>query len=136
MKYSMLVRTPETSLFDALERRGLGSIAFSPLAQGVLSNRYLDGIPKDSRAGKPDSFLPASSITIELVEKLHALENLANRRGQSLAQMAVAWVLRGGRVTSCLVGASRIEQLDDSLGALDNLQFSDDERAAIDRILA
>jgi L-glyceraldehyde 3-phosphate reductase len=136
MKYSMLVRTPESGLFDALERNGIGGIAFSPLAQGLLSNRYLEGIPRDSRAGKPDSFLPSSSITPELIDKLRGLEKLSAARGQTLAQMALAWVIRHPVVTSCVIGASRIAQLEDNLGAINNIRFSDDELSAIDRILA
>ena len=114
-----------------LEQEGVGCIAFSPLAQGMLTTRYLDGVPEDSRAAK-GVFLSEDMLTEERLAHVRALNDIAGRRGQTLAQMAVAWVLRDPRVTSALVGASSVEQLDDTLGALDNLDFSDDELREID----
>jgi L-glyceraldehyde 3-phosphate reductase len=107
-------------------------IAFSPLGQGMLTDRYLDGVPEDSRAAK-GVFLDRSHLTEENLARVRALNEIAGRRGQTLAQMAVAWVLRDQRVTSALVGASSVNQLDDSLGALDNLDFSAEELGEIDR---
>lgn len=133
--YSMLNRWIEDGLQDVLEQNGVGSIVFSPLAQGLLSDKYLDGIPSDSRAANPTGFLKESAVTPELVAKLKKLNELATARGQSLAQMALAWVLRGGRVTSALVGASRVSQIEDSVAALDNLDFSDEELNRIEDIL-
>jgi len=122
----------EEDVIDACERNGLGIIAFSPLAQGLLTDRYLHGIPEDSRASRNDS-LSRDRLGEETIAKIRALNELAEHRGQSLAQLALAWVLRDERMTSALIGASSVEQLDDSLGALDNLALSDDELAEIDR---
>src|SRR6059058_2409409 len=130
--YSMLNRWIEDELLDTLEAEGVGCIGFSPLAQGMLSDKYLHGIPEGSRASRNTSLSP-DLLTDEALAKIRALNDVAARRGQSLAQMALAWTLRDPRVTSTLIGASSVEQLDDSLGALDNLGFSDDELAEIDR---
>ncbi|WP_343567955.1 aldo/keto reductase [Sphingobacterium sp.] len=133
-KYSMLVRTPEEGLLDVLQAEGIGAIAFSPLAQGLLTNKYLGGIPADSRASK-EYFLKSEMITAELMEKIDRLNNLAVQRGQTLAQMAIAWLLKDERVSSVLVGARNSEQLVDSLKALDRLDFTTDELTLIDTIL-
>jgi L-glyceraldehyde 3-phosphate reductase len=130
--YSMLNRWIEPELLDALGQLGVGGIVFSPLAQGMLTDKYLQGIPDDSRAAKPWSLSP-SMITQQSLQKIRALNEIAARRGQSLAQMAIAWVLRDARVTSALIGASSVEQLEDNLAALDRLDFTDDELAEIDR---
>lgn len=133
--YNMLNRWPEDGLFDVLKEEQLGSIVFSPLAQGLLTNRYLNGVPADSRAASANSpFLSVDKVgdTIETVKKLN---EIANNRGQSLAQMALSWNLRDEVVTSVLIGASRVEQLEDNLKSLDNLQFSPEELAAIENIL-
>lgn len=135
-KYSMLERTPETGLLQVLEDEGVGCIVFSPLAQGLLTDRYLGGIPADSRAAKPTGFLQESAVTDARRAQLAALDELARARGQSLAQMALAWVLRHPAVTSALIGASRVKQLEDNVAALDNLALADDELREIDRILA
>ena len=134
-KYSMFVRDPENGLLDALESEGIGCIAFSPLAQGLLTDRYLKGIPPDSRAGKPHGFLRPHEVTEEKILKVRRLNGLAQKRGQSLSQMALAWVLRDKRVTSVLVGVSRLEQLDDNLVALGNTHFEKDELDEIESIL-
>lgn len=133
--YSMLNRWIEPALLDVLAAEGLGCIAYSPLAQGLLTDRYLHGIPPDARAGKPNGFLKAERITPELLAQLERLRTLAATRGQSLAQMALAWTLRDPRVTSVLIGASRVTQLEDNLAALNRLDFSADELAQIDAIL-
>ena len=130
--YSLLNRWIEEDLLDAVGDEGVGLIAFSPLAQGMLTDRYLDGVPEDSRAAK-GVFLSEDMITEERLEHVRSLNEIAKGRGQTLAQMAVAWVLRDPRVTSALVGASSVRQLDDTLGALERLDFSDDELAEIDR---
>ncbi len=135
-KYSMFVRDPEEGLLDVLGNEGVGCIPFSPLAQGLLTNKYLHGIPEDSRAAKSTGFLQTSQVTPERVEQLKKLNELAINRGQSLAQMALAWLLKDSRVTSVLIGASRPSQLADSLKALDNIVFSADELAQIEGILA
>src|SRR3954451_12493040 len=129
--YSMLNRWIEDDLLDVLEREGIGSIVFSPLAQGMLTSRYLDGVPSDSRAAR-DASLSPDWLTEENLGHIRALNDIAGRRGQTLAQMAIAWTLRDPRVTSSLIGASSVQQLEDSLGALDNLEFSDDELSTID----
>jgi L-glyceraldehyde 3-phosphate reductase len=128
----MLNRWIEPELLDALGGEGVGCIVFSPLAQGVLTDKYLDGIPAGSRASR-DGSLSAASITEQTVAKVRALNEIARRRGQSLAQVAIAWTLRDDRVTSALVGASSVEQLEANVGALDNLGFADDELEEIDR---
>jgi L-glyceraldehyde 3-phosphate reductase len=134
-RYNMFDRWIEDGLQDVLEAGGVGSIAFSPLAQGVLTDRYLGGIPTDSRAASQTSFLSSNSLTTEQMDKVRRLNELAQGRGQSLAQMALAWVLRGGRVTSVLIGASRVSQLDDNVAMLNNLEFSPEELARIEEIL-
>ncbi|GAA1873974.1 L-glyceraldehyde 3-phosphate reductase [Asanoa iriomotensis] len=130
--YSMLNRWIEDGLLDVLDREGVGCIGFSPLAQGLLTDRYLDGIPDGSRAARPGSF-DAAWLTDENLGKIRALDEIARGRGQSLAQLALAWTLRDKRMTSTLIGASSVAQLDDSLAALDNLDFTPDELAEIDR---
>ena len=134
-KYSMLVRDPERGLLDVLEKEGVGSIVFSPLAQGLLSDRYLQGIPSDSRAAR-DFFLKKKDIGEDKLAKIRALNEIAKQRGQTLAEMAVAWVMRDPRVTSALVGASKVSQVEDNVAALKNLKFSAEELAKIDAALA
>lgn len=135
-RYSMFSRWIEDGLQDVLEREGIGSIAFCPLAQGLLTKKYLQGIPTDSRAASPHGFLKSDAVTPQKVDQARRLNELAAARGQSLAQMALAWVLRGGRVTSALIGASRVEQIDENVQALAKLEFSAEELAKIDAILA
>jgi L-glyceraldehyde 3-phosphate reductase len=134
-KYSMFVRDPEQGLLNVLEKEGVGAIVFSPLAQGLLSDRYLKGIPGDSRAAR-DSFLKKSDIEKGMLAKVRALNEMAAKRGQTLAEMAVAWVLRDPRVTSALVGTSKVSQVNDNVAALKNLKFSAAELNTIDGILA
>ena len=130
--YSMINRwVEEDGLLDTLDGLGVGSIVFSPLAQGMLTTKYLDGIPEGSRASQGKSLRP-SFINDQTVKNIKALNGIAEKRGQTLAQMALAWVLRGGRVTTALIGASRPEQVEDCVGALGNLDFSDAELAEID----
>lgn len=135
-KYSLLVREPEEGLLDTLVSSGTGCIAFSPLAQGLLTNKYLKGIPEDSRAAKSTGFLQADQVDEATLTKVRKLNELALQRGQSLAQMAIAWLLKDQKVTSVLIGASRTAQLLDSLGALENKIFSGEELLQIDQILA
>jgi L-glyceraldehyde 3-phosphate reductase len=130
--YSLLNRWIEPDLLEVTDREGLGVIAFSPLGQGMLTDRYLGGIPEDSRAAK-DHFLKRDFINEENMARVHGLNEIAQRRGQALAQMALAWVLRDERVTSALIGASSVEQLETNVAALDNLQFSEEELAEIDK---
>jgi L-glyceraldehyde 3-phosphate reductase len=130
--YSLLNRWIEHGLLDALEELGVGCIAFSPLAQGMLTAKYLGGIPGDARALR-GKYFPTDALTEQNLAHVRALNELAKKRGQTLAQMAIAWVLRDPRVTSALVGARTVEQLEDSLGALQKLQFSGEELATIDR---
>lgn len=134
-KYSMFERWIEGGLLNILEREGVGCIPFSPLAQGLLTNKYLKGIPADSRAAKPHGFLQESSVTPETVSKLQQLNELAEKRGQTLAQMALSWILKDERVTSVLIGASRVEQLRDSLKCLANKDFAKEEIDAIEKAL-
>ena len=134
-KYSMFVRDPEQGLLDVLEKEGVGSIVFSPLAQGLLSDRYLHGIPSDSRAAR-DFFLQKKDIGEATLAKVRALNEIAKQRGQTLAEMAVAWVLRDPRVTSALVGTSKVSQVDDNVAALKNLKLSTEELRKIDGVLA
>lgn len=135
-RYSMLSRSPEDGLWEALDEVGAGAIVFSPLAQGLLSARYLNGVPEGSRAAGASPFLSRDGITEERVATLRALNRLAAERGQSLARMALARVLRTGTVTSALVGASSPEQLADSVAATENLYFTGEELAGIDTLLA
>lgn len=132
--YSLLRRNIESGLCDAVEQVGAGMIAFSPLAQGVLSSRYLDGIPAGSRASRGTRFLLPEHISPDVLRKVRALNELAGARGQTLAQFALAWVLRDARMTSALIGASSVEQLRENVAALRQLSFSTEELAAIDRI--
>lgn len=133
--YSMYNRWIEDGLQDVLQENQLGTIAYSPLAQGMLTDRYLDGIPKDSRAGRTTSqFLDESKVKATL-EQSRALNEVAKRRGQTLAEMAVSWILRDGKVTSVLIGASKVSQIEDNVKALDNLDFSPSELAEIEKIL-
>jgi len=134
-KYSMFERWVEGGLLNVLETEGVGCIPFSPLAQGMLTNKYLHGIPEDSRAAKASGFLQTSQITPERLEEIKQLNELAIQRGQSLAQMALSWILKDPRVTSVLIGASKPEQLADSLKCLDNIVFSAEELAKIETIL-
>ena len=131
--YSMLNRWIEKGLLDTLDELGAGCIAFSPLAQGLLTDKYLKGLPKDSRATAANSSLLKDFLSAENIARVRSLSEIAKKRGQSLAQMAIAWVLRDRRVTSALIGARNVEQLDDSLDALKKLDFSDVELAEIDR---
>ena len=130
--YSMLNRWIEDGLLDVLDREGVGCIVFSPLAQGMLTDKYLDGVPEDSRAARDDSLSP-EWLTDENLERIRALNEIAARRGQSLAQMALAWTLRDERVTSALIGASSVAQLEQNLWALQRLDFDAEELAEIDR---
>ncbi|MEU0335245.1 L-glyceraldehyde 3-phosphate reductase [Streptomyces sp. NPDC006193] len=135
-RYSMLDRRPEDEgLLDALDELQVGSIVYSPLEQGLLTGRYLDGIPEDSRAAGDSPFLNSEAVTEDLVARLRALNEMAGSRGQTLAQMALAWVLRGGRVTSALVGASSPRQIEDSVGAIRNLDFDAEELKRIDALV-
>ncbi|MFF2126112.1 L-glyceraldehyde 3-phosphate reductase [Streptomyces olivochromogenes] len=135
-RYSMLDRRPEDEgLLDTLDELRVGSIAYSPLEQGLLTSRYLDGIPEGSRAASDSPFLSADTVTEDLVRQLRALDEIAKSRGQSLAQLALAWVLRGGRVTSALIGASSPRQLEDSVAATRALDFTAEELARIDAII-
>jgi L-glyceraldehyde 3-phosphate reductase len=134
-RYSMFDRAVEDGLLATLEEEGIGCIVFSPLEQGMLTDRYLAGIPDDSRAAKAHGFLRREEITVERMAQISRLGELARQRGQSLAQMAVAWVLRHSTVTSAVIGASRVEQLEDCVAALENLSFTADELEEIDRVL-
>jgi L-glyceraldehyde 3-phosphate reductase len=132
--YSMFDRWIENGLQDVLEENGIGSIAFCPLAQGLLTNKYVSGIPGDSRVAKGGS-LKEKDVTQDKIDKINRLNELAVRRGQSLAQMALAWVLRGERVASALIGASRVSQIEENIAALNNLNFTADELSQIEKIL-
>jgi L-glyceraldehyde 3-phosphate reductase len=133
--YSMLNRWIEDGLQDVLTENGVGSIAFCPLAQGLLTNKYLNGIPEGSRASKTTGALAENQVTEEVVRRVQILNEIAAERGQSLAQMALAWVLRGGHITSALIGASRVSQIEENIAALNNLEFSKEELARIEEIL-
>lgn len=134
--YSMFNRWIEDGLLDVLEEEGIGCIVFSPLAQGLLTDKYLKGIPEDSRAAKPQSFLQPEHVTEDKLSRVRKLNEIAQARGQTLAQMAVAWVLRHEAVTSALVGASRVSQVEDNVAALDKLAFTEDELNRIEVILS
>jgi len=134
-KYSMFNRWIEDGLQDVLQENGVGSIAFSPLAQGLLTNKYLTGIPADSRAASQTGFLKEEHVTAEVVGRVQKLNELAAERGQSLSQMALAWVLRKGRVTSVLIGASKVSQIEENVAVINNLDFSEEELARIEDIL-
>lgn len=135
-KYSMFERWVEAELLDLLQEKGVGSIAFSPLAGGQLTDRYLNGIPSDSRAASGSRFLNPDQLTDEKLAKVRKLNEMAQQRGQKLSQMALAWVLRDDKVTSVLIGASKTSQIEDAVGMLANRQFSAQECAAIDAILS
>ncbi|HVV54271.1 MAG TPA: aldo/keto reductase, partial [Mucilaginibacter sp.] len=134
-KYSMFERWVEGGLLDVLEKEGVGCIPFSPLAQGLLTNKYLHGIPDDSRAAKSTGFLQVNQVTDQRISQAKQLNDIAKDRGQTLAQMALAWLLKDERITSVLIGASRPEQLADSLKCLDNIVFSKEELDKIEVIL-
>ncbi len=134
-KYSMFERWVEDGLLDVLEESGIGCIPFSPLAQGLLTNKYLKGIPVDSRAHNPNGFLQIEDVTEQRISQAIRLNEIAGNRNQSLAQMAIAWLLKDPGVTSVLVGVSRVEQLNDNLKTLENLKFSNDELNKIEEIL-
>lgn len=131
----MFDRWIEGGLLDVLDEEGIGCIVFSPLAQGLLTNKYLKGIPEDSRAGKPTGFLRPEQVTVEKITKVLGLREIARARGQTMAQLALAWVLRRPTVTSALIGASRVSQVEDCVAALDNLVFTEAELQAIEEIL-
>lgn len=136
-RYSMFERTNEESgLFDLLKEQGLGSIVFCPLAQGLLTNKYINGIPKDSRANSSSVFLEKSAITEDKIEKIKKLNDMAEGRNQTLAQMALAWILRGDKITSAIIGASKVEQIVDCHKAIFNTDFTYDELEEIEKILA
>ena len=134
-KYNMMDRWVENGLLDVLGQKGIGCIPFSPLAQGLLTNRYLKGIPENSRAAKPHGFLKQTDITPELITKINSLNNLAEKREQSLAQMAIAWLLKDNRITTVLIGASSVDQLLNNLAALNHLPFDQNELREIEKIL-
>ncbi|MFX3635818.1 MAG: aldo/keto reductase [Candidatus Pristimantibacillus sp.] len=134
-KYNMLVRDIENGLQDVLDEEGIGSIVFSPLEKGILTDRYLNGITADSRAAGPSVFLRPEEINDEKINKVRLLNDMAAERGQKLSQMALAWVLRRGRVTSALIGASKVSQIDDAVNALQVADFTDEELSRIDAIL-
>ena len=134
-KYSMFERWVEKGLLDVLEKYGVGCIPFSPLAQGLLTDRYLKGIPQDSRAGKPHGFLKSEEITADKLEKINKLNQIAIQRGQSLAQMALSWLLKDKRITSVLIGASSVQQLDNNIDALNKTDYSSTELDAIEKVL-
>jgi len=133
--YSMFNRWIEDELQQVLEEEGIGIIAFCPLAQGLLTDKYIHGIPNDSRAAKPTGFLKKEQITEDYIRKVKQLNEIATSRGQSLAQMALAWVLRDGKVTSALIGASRVSQIEENVAALNHLEFTKEELEQIDSIL-
>ena len=135
-RYSMFDRWVEADLLDVLETEGVGCIPFSPLAQGLLTDRYLHGIPKDSRAAKPHGFLKPNELQEATLERIRKLHLLAQTRGQTLAQMALAWALRDQRITTVLIGASSVDQLEQNLGCLENTRFCESELAEIEDVLA
>lgn len=134
-QYSMFRRNIENGLLDVIRENGLGCAAFSPLAQGLLTNKYLNGIPEDSRAAKPDTFLSAEDITDEKLAKVRELNEVAKARGQSLAQMAVSWVLRHSEITTAIIGASKVSQIEEIVAILQNLELEKAECEKIDQIL-
>lgn len=135
VKYSMFVRTPEEGLLDVLEEKGIGCIAFSPLAQGLLTDKYLSGIPENSRASNPNGFLKLEDVSEERVKIITVLNDIAQKRNQSLAQMALAWLLKDSRITSVLIGASSVGQLNNNIDSLENITFSKAELEDIENIL-
>ncbi len=134
-RYSMFDRWVENGLLNVLEQNGVGCIAFSPLAQGLLTNRYLGGIPNDSRASKSHGFLKADMVTPDKIQRIEKLNQIAEKRGQTLAQMAVAWLLKDQRLTSVLIGVSKVQQVDDCAAAVKNLNFTTSELQQIEEIL-
>ena len=134
-KYSMFERWVEKGLLEVLEKNGVGCIPFSPLAQGLLTDRYLKGIPEDSRAGKPHGFLKSEEITPDKLQKINRLNKIAESRGQSLAQMALSWLLKDKIITSVLIGASSVKQLDNNIDALNRVDYSKTELGAIEEVL-
>ncbi len=134
-KYSMFERWVEEGLLDVLEEHGVGCIPFSPLAQGMLTDRYLKGIPSDSRAAKSHGFLKTEEITENRLKQISQLNDIAASRGQSLAQMALSWLLKDHRITSVLIGASSVAQLDNNIDAISNLEYAPDELEAIEKVL-
>jgi L-glyceraldehyde 3-phosphate reductase len=134
-KYSMFERWVEGGLLAVLEKNGVGCIPFSPLAQGLLTDRYLKGIPQDSRAGKEHGFLKAAEITEEKLDKIRKLNQIATSRNQTLAQMALSWLLKDKRITTVLIGASSVQQLDNNIDTLNKLDFTNEELNAIEKIL-
>ena len=134
-RYNMLDRWVEDGLLNTLENEGIGSIVFSPLEQGILTSKYRKGIPEDSRAAIEGGYLNPSKITADLLDKVQKLNDIAAQRGQSLAQMSIAWLLKDDRVTSVLVGASKVSQLQDNIAALNTLEFSENELKIIEEIL-
>ncbi|HTQ66411.1 MAG TPA: L-glyceraldehyde 3-phosphate reductase [Puia sp.] len=134
-KYSMFERWVEKGLLDVLEKNGVGCIPFSPLAQGLLTDRYLKGIPEDSRAAKSHGFLKINEITPDKLEKINKLNEIAKNRNQSLAQMALSWLLKDKRITTVLIGASSVQQLDNNLDAINRLDYSKEELSAIENVL-
>ena len=135
VKYSMFVRQPEAALLDVLEEKGVGCIAFSPLAQGLLTDKYLKGIPDNSRASNPNGHLQVEEVSKVKVGKIVALNGIAKERNQSLAQMALAWLLKDNRITSVLIGASSVGQLNNNIDSLQHLDFSAAELLDIEKIL-
>ncbi|MGH4138801.1 L-glyceraldehyde 3-phosphate reductase [Clostridium sp.] len=135
VSYSLLNRWIEEKLQGVLDEAGIGTIAFRPLAQGLLTNKYLKGIPSDSRAAGFSKFLNSTDITEEKLKKIFILNEIAKKRGQSLAQMSLAWILRGGKVTSALIGASKVSQIEDNVATLDNLEFTGEELKKIEQAL-
>lgn len=135
VSYSLLDRWIEEKLQQELDEEGIGTIAFVPLAQGLLTNKYLKGIPADSRAAGSSKFLISKDITEEKLKKIYSLNEIAKERGQSLAQMALAWVLREGKIASALIGASKVSQIEENIAALDNLEFTKDELKKIEKEL-
>ncbi len=133
--YSMFNRWVEDGLLDVLEKNGVGSVVFSPLFQGLLTDKYLNGIPEDSRAAKSHGFLQSSQITSDKIEKVKALNEIAKERGQKMSQLALSWVLRDDRVTSVIIGASKVSQIEDAVGILDKLDFTSDELNRIENVL-
>ncbi|MEM8522513.1 aldo/keto reductase [Flavobacterium sp. PL12] len=135
VKYSMFVREPENGLLDVLEEKGVGCIAFSPLAQGLLTDKYLKGVPENSRASNPNGHLKLEEVSEGKIEKIRSLNEIARNRNQSLAQMSLAWLLKDSRISSVLIGASSVEQLKNNIDSTKTLQFSKEELLAIESVL-
>ncbi|CAM4037399.1 aldo/keto reductase [Flavobacterium weaverense] len=135
VKYSMFVREPENGLLDVLEEKGVGCIAFSPLAQGLLTDKYLKGVPENSRASNPNGHLKLEEVSEGKIEKIRSLNEIAKNRNQSLAQMSLAWLLKDSRISSVLIGASSVEQLKNNIDSTKTLQFSQEELLSIESVL-